>query len=252
MTKYFYLCTLLFAIAINSFGQKKKKVTTTKDAILVFSKTKGFRHASIPKGKAALMLMGEQNKFAVDTTEDASVFTTENLKKYKAVVFLSTTGNILDDTQQAAFEQYIRGGGGFVGIHAAADTEYDWPWYNQLVGAYFLSHPKQQNMEVQIHDKNHPSTTMLPDRWKRFDELYNYKSIVMGIKVLGTLDETTYSGGKNGVNHPFIWYREFDGGRSFYTGGGHTDESFVEPLFVQHLLGGIEYAIGRKSVKKPM
>jgi type 1 glutamine amidotransferase len=99
-----------------------------------------------------------------------------------------------------------------------------------------LSHPKQQNMEVQIHDKNHPSTTMLPDRWKRFDELYNYKSIVMGIKVLGTLDETTYSGGKNGVNHPFILYREFDGGRSFYTGGGHTDESFVEPLFVQHLL----------------
>ena len=154
--------------------------------------------------------------------------------------------------QQTAFEQYIRGGGGYVGIHAAADTEYDWPWYNQLVGAYFLSHPKQQSVDVVVHSQNHPSTSMLPDRWKRFDELYNYKKIVLGIKVLATLDESTYKGGANGVNHPFIWYREFDGGRSFYTGGGHTDESFVEPLFVQHLLGGIEYAMGRKSVKKPM
>ncbi|MCP1383596.1 ThuA domain-containing protein [Runella salmonicolor] len=252
MRNTFYLCALLFALSISSFGQKKKKVAATKDAILVFSKTKGYRHASIPKGREALVLMGQQNKFSVDTTEDASVFTLENLKKYKAVVFLSTTGNILDDTQQAAFEQYIRGGGGFVGIHAAADTEYDWPWYNQLVGAYFLSHPKQQNVDVVVHDHTHPSTVMLPDRWKRFDELYSYKKIILGIKVLATLDESTYQGGANGVNHPFIWYREFDGGRSFYTGGGHTDESYVEPLFVQHLLGGIEYAMGRKSAKKPM
>ncbi len=253
MKRLFYCCAFLLALTVNSFAQKKTKAgSATKDAILVFSKTKGFRHASIPKGKAALLLLGQQNKFAVDTTENASVFTAENLKKYKAVVFLSTTGDVLDDTQQAAFEQYIRGGGGYVGIHAAADTEYNWPWYNQLVGAYFLSHPKQQNVDVVVNSKEHPSTSMLPDRWKRFDELYNYKKIVLGIKVLATLDESTYKGGANGVNHPFIWYREFDGGRSFYTGGGHTDESFVEPLFVQHLLGGIEYAMGRKSVKKPM
>jgi len=252
MTKSFYLCALLLACTICSFGQRKKKVVTQNDAVLVFSKTKGYRHASIPKGKAALMLLGQQNKFAVDTTEDASVFNLENLKKYKAVVFLSTTGDILNETQQAAFQEYIRGGGGFMGIHAAADTEYDWPWYNQLVGAYFLSHPKQQNVDVVVHEKNHPATAMLPDRWRRFDELYNYKQMIMGIKVLATLDESTYKGGANGVNHPFIWFREFDGGRSFYTGGGHTDESYVEPLFVQHLLGGIEYVIGRKSPKKPM
>jgi uncharacterized protein len=242
-----YLLTLvLIAASITIFAQKKK-VTRTTDAVLVFSKTKGFRHQSIPSGRVAIMLMGQQNGFKVDTTENAAMFTYDNLKKYKAVVFLSTTGNCLDDTQQAEFEKYIRAGGGYVGVHAAADTEYDWPWYNQLVGAYFLSHPKQQNADVVVHNHSHPSTTMLPDRWKRFDEWYNYKKIVMGIKVLATLDENTYSGGKNGQNHPMVWYREFDGGRSFYTGGGHTNEAFVEPMFVKHLLGGIEYAMGRKK-----
>jgi cytochrome c len=213
---------------------------TALNRVLVFSKTKGFRHASIPAGKRAIMKMGQENGFAVDTTEDASKFTEDNLKRYGAVIWLSTTGNVLDDAQQAAFERYIQAGGGYVGIHAAADTEYDWPWYNQLVGAYFLSHPKQQNVDIKVVDKNHPSTKMLPDVWKRFDELYNYKNIVKDIKVLAKLDESTYQGGANGDNHPFIWYRDFDGGKSFYTGGGHTDESYVEPLFVQHLLAGIK------------
>ncbi|GAB3268159.1 hypothetical protein GCM10027347_37470 [Larkinella harenae] len=219
----------------------------TKDAILVFSKTKGFRHKSIEPGKLGLIKLGRENGFSVDTTENAALFTHENLKKYKAVVFLSTTGDILNAEQQTAFEQYIKKGGGFVGIHAAADTEYEWPWYNQLVGAYFLSHPKQQNAEIVIVDKKHLSTKMLPDRWKRYDEWYNYKSIVPGIKVLGNLDEKTYEGGKNGDNHPFIWYREFDGGRSFYTGGGHTDESYSDPQFMAHVLGGIKYAMGKKK-----
>jgi cytochrome c len=208
--------------------------------ILVFSKTKGFRHSSIPAGKRMLMQLGQENGFAVDTTEDAAKFTEANLKRYSAVVWLSTTGDVLNEVQQADFERYIQAGGGYAGIHAAADTEYDWPWYNQLVGAYFLSHPKQQNVDIKVADKNHPSTSMLPDVWKRFDELYNYKSFAKGIKVLATLDESTYTGGENGANHPFIWYREFDGGKSFYTGGGHTDESYSEPLFVQHLLGGLK------------
>lgn len=208
--------------------------------VLVFSKTKGFRHASIPAGKMAIMKLGKENGFAVDTTEDAGKFTEANLKQYGAVVWLSTTGNVLDDAQQAAFERYIQAGGGFAGIHAAADTEYDWPWYNQLVGAYFLNHPKQQNAEIVIVDKNHPSTKMLPDRWKRFDEWYSYKSIQPELKVLGKLDEKTYEGGKNGDNHPFIWHRDFDGGKSFYTGGGHTDESYSDPMFLQHILGGIK------------
>jgi len=224
-----------------------KAAKAPKDAILVFSKTKGFRHKSIEVGKTALFKLGQENNFRVDTTENADAFTADNLKKYKAVVFLSTTGDVLDEAQQKAFEQYIKKGGGYVGIHAAADTEYEWPWYNQLVGAYFLSHPKQQDAVIDIVDKKHLSTKMLPDHWKRYDEWYNYKSIQPGINVLGKLDESTYQGGENKGNHPFIWYRAFDGGRSFYTGGGHTDESYSDPTFLQHVLGGIKYAMGKKK-----
>lgn len=115
--------------------------------ILVFSRTKGFRHTSIPAGQRALMAMGQQNGFAVDTTEDAAKFTEANLKRYNAVVWLSTTGDVLDDVQQAAFERYIQAGGGYVGIHAATDTEYGWAWYNKLAGAQFASHPGNPNVQ---------------------------------------------------------------------------------------------------------
>ncbi|WP_375448516.1 ThuA domain-containing protein [uncultured Fibrella sp.] len=232
----FFAIALLVSLTYTTYAQ---------DAVLVFSRTKGYRHASIGAGKVAIMKMGQENKFRVDTTEDANAFTYDNLKKYKAVVFLSTTGNVLDTVQQQAFEQYIKKGGGYMGIHAAADTEYDWPWYNQLCGAYFLSHPKQQDAEVEVIDKKHPSTKGLPDRWKRFDEWYSYKKIVDGPTVLAKLDEKTYTGGANGDNHPIAWYRKFDGGRAFYTGMGHTDAAYVEPLFVEHLLGGLRWTMGK-------
>lgn len=212
--------------------------------ILVFSKTAGFYHESIPAGIEALQKLGAENGFKVDTTKDASWFTDSRLKKYKAVVFLSTTQNVLSADQQVAFERYIQAGGGFVGIHAAADTEYEWPWYNRLVGAYFLSHPTIQSATINVMDTTHISTRGLPRQWTRTDEWYNYKNIYWGIQVLAELDERTYEGGANGARHPIAWYHEFDGGRSFYTGGGHTSESFTEPLFLQHLLGGITYAMG--------
>ena len=150
--------------------------TKQQKKILVFSKTAGFRHASIPKGKEALLLLGKQNNFLVDTTEDASFFTTNTLNQYDAVVFLSTTGDVLNNEQQAAFENFIRSGKGFVGIHAATDTEYDWPWYGKLVGAYFANHPKQQNAKLQLTDEQHVSTKHLPKTWERFDEWYNFKN----------------------------------------------------------------------------
>ncbi len=214
-------------------------------AVLVFSKTKGFRHQSIPDGIAAIKKLGQENGFGVDATEDAALFTAENLAKYKAVIFLSTTLDVLDDQQQVVFEKYIRSGGGFVGIHAAADTEYDWAWYGKLVGGYFESHPKIQPAVVRLKDGKHPSTKMLSAEWKRTDEWYNYKSLNPDVHVLLTLDESTYEGGKNGANHPIAWYHKFDGGRAFYTGGGHTSEAFSEPLFLQHLLGGIKWAAGK-------
>ncbi|WP_114782631.1 ThuA domain-containing protein [Botryobacter ruber] len=221
--------------------------TLNKDPrILVFSKTAGFRHTSIGAGIAAIRKLGQENGVQVTATEDAAYFQADSLKKYKAVVFLSTTNDVLNNEQQSAFENYIRAGGGFAGIHAASDTEFDWPWYGKLVGAYFANHPKIQQASIVVVDKKHLATSFLPDRWGRTDEWYNFKNINPDMHVLATLDESTYSGGTNGDNHPIAWYHEFDGGRAFYTALGHTEESYSEPLFLKHLWGGIAYAMGRK------
>ncbi|MEO0527405.1 MAG: ThuA domain-containing protein [Bacteroidota bacterium] len=213
--------------------------------LLVFTKTEGFRHASIDDGIAALMDLGSDNDFSVTETEDSADFNQENLEKYQLVVFLSTTQDVLNDEQQTVFENYIRSGGSFMGIHAATDTEYDWPWYGQLVGAYFNGHPNVQEASMMVLDRDHPATAHLSDTWMRRDEWYNFRNINPNINVLVNLDETSYSGGENGENHPIAWYHEFDGGRSFYTAGGHTAASFGEPDFRQHLLGGILYCLGR-------
>ncbi|SEI45605.1 cytochrome c [Dyadobacter koreensis] len=244
---YLALCVLIvLAYCSMTFSEQ-----AAEPRVLVFSKTKGWKHASIPSGIKALQKLGQENGFSVDTTSNSALFTEEHLKNYAAVIWLSTTGNVLNGTQQTAFERYIQAGGGFVGIHAAADTEYDWPWYGKLVGAYFSSHPHNPNVRkaaIEVSDKTHPSTKMLSGRWERTDEWYNYRAYYSGIKVLAKLDEISYEGGTNGADHPISWYHEFDGGRSFYTGLGHTDESFSEPLYLAHLLGGIKYAIGPNSV----
>lgn len=214
--------------------------------VLVFSKTKAFRHASIPAGIAAIQQLGVANNFSVDTTENANAFTEENLEQYSTVIFLSTTGDVLDAAQEAAFERYIQSGGGYVGIHAATDTEYDWGWYGKLAGGYFLSHPRgTPEADFHIKDKNHPSTEFFQETvWHRTDEMYNFKKLNPNVNVLLTIDESTYEGGQNGDNHPMAWYHEYDGGRAFYTALGHTDESYSEENYLKHLLGGIQYAIG--------
>ncbi|MGC4759211.1 ThuA domain-containing protein [Micromonospora trifolii] len=213
--------------------------------VLVFSKTAGFRHGSITPGIAAIQQLGAANGFTVEATEDAAQFTDANLDRFAAVIWLSTTGDVLNAAQQAAFERYITGGGGYVGVHSASDTEYDWQWYGGLVGAYFASHPAEQNVTVKVADQVHPSTATLPQRWTRFDELYNYRTNPRGnAHVLATLDETTYTGGSMGADHPISWCQNYSGGRAWYTGLGHTDASYTEANFRQHLLGGIRTAAG--------
>ncbi|GAA2619151.1 lectin [Dactylosporangium fulvum] len=216
--------------------------------VLVFSKTAGFRHDSIPAGIQAIRDLGAANSFTVTATEDAAAFTTVNLAQYEAVVFLSTTGDVLNDTQQAAFESYIRGGGGYVGVHAAADTEYSWPFYGQLVGAWFASHPAIQQVNSKTENRAHPATAHLPQTWTRTDELYNYQSNPRSsARVLATLDESSYSGGSMGADHPITWCKTIDSGRSFYTGFGHTQQSFTEANFRSQLLGGIRYTAKRAN-----
>ncbi|MET9150819.1 lectin [Streptomyces griseoflavus] len=213
--------------------------------VLVFSRTAGYRHSSIDEGITALRGLGTANNFTVTATEDPAAFTTANLAQYRAVVFLSTTGDVLGPAQQTAFEQYLGAGGGYVGIHAAADTEYDWPFYEGLAGALFQSHPAIQPATVRVEDRAHDATAHLRSTWQRTDEWYNYRTNPRTTAhVLASLDESSYSGGTMSGDHPIAWCKDYAGGRAFYTGGGHTEESYADPAFREHLLGGIRWAAG--------
>jgi type 1 glutamine amidotransferase len=214
--------------------------------VLVFSKTAGFRHDSIAVGTQTIRELGAANNFTVTATEDGNHFTTANLSRYEAVIFLNTTGDVLNDTQQSAFQSYIGAGGGFVGVHSASDTEYNWSFYGDLVGAYFASHPAIQQATVKVENRAHAATAHLPQSWPRTDEWYNFRTNPRATaRVLATLDESSYSGGSMGADHPHAWCKTYSGGRSFYTGGGHTQASYADPTFRAHLLGGIRYAAGR-------
>jgi type 1 glutamine amidotransferase len=216
--------------------------------ILVFSKTAAFRHASIEPGVAALTARAAREGFAVDATEDGEDFTGANLARYVAVVFLSTTGDVLNAAQQEALEAYMRGGGGFAGIHSASDTEYDWPWYGELVGAYFDGHPPGvYSATLHVAEDGHAATSSLPDPWIRTDEWYDLRDVQPGLAVLLEIDETTYKSPAQSPApepRPIAWYREFDGGRTFYTALGHTSESWAEEAFLDHVWGGVLWAAG--------
>ncbi|WP_111671744.1 ThuA domain-containing protein [Algoriphagus litoralis] len=241
------LLVILIGIGLSSCTKKREG----DPKVLVFSKTAGFYHESIPEGIAAIQKLGAENGFQVDTTKNAENINEENLAQYAAVIFLSTTGDVLNNYQQADFERYIQSGGGFLGIHAAADTEYDWSWYNRLVGGYFSDHPGINDPHPNVQPgkitktaEKHPSVDFLPETWERTDEWYSYKQVNPDTKKLLMLDESSYQGGADMGEHPIAWYHDFDGGRAYYTGGGHTKESYQEPEFLQHLLAGIQYAIG--------
>lgn len=221
--------------------------TSARDVnVLVFSATEGFRHASIPDGVAAIEELGAERGWDVDATEDPTRFGEEGLGDVDVVVWLSTTGDVLDAEQQAAFEDWFRAGGGYAGVHAAADTEYDWPWYGELVGAWFRQHPPVQEGRITVEDREHASTSHLGSTWVRTDEWYDFRTNPRGAAhVLLTLEEASYEGGVMGADHPTAWCHAFEGGQAWYTAGGHTAASFAEPAFREHLAGGIA------SVAKP-
>ena len=237
--RYFILllCTLL------SSCKPSEKILAQE--VLVFSKTVGFRHKNIDAGKEALKKIAEQNNWTITFSEKASIFNEESLKNVKVIIFLSTTGNILNTWQQSSFMDFIQKGGAYVGIHAASSTESDWAWYGQLVGAYFKNHPDIQKATINIVDQNHPSTEHLDKTWRRTDEWYNFKNVLDEKKyhILANVDESSYEGGIMGEKHPISWCHEFEGGRAFYTALGHTKASFQEEKFLKHIEGAIIWAM---------
>ncbi|MGO4912491.1 ThuA domain-containing protein [Leeuwenhoekiella sp. W20_SRS_FM14] len=228
------LLLVFLSSLILSCNSAKNGVYLTKKNVLVFTKTNGFRHASIEPGVTALKEIASENHWAVQHSEDSLIFNSENLKNFDLIVFLSTTGDILGEEQQVAFQNYMETGGKFFGIHAASDTEYDWPWYGEFIGGYFLSHPETQKARIKKIE-NHKTVKAFPESFERVDEWYNFKNLNPNVHVTLTLDESSYKGGKNGEYHPHAWFHKVGEGEMYYTGGGHTDESYTEPQFRQHL-----------------
>lgn len=236
-----YLITMLLAFFMVigtvewSFGQRN-----TQFRALVFSKTKGFRHQSIPDGVMAIKKLSRENVFDMHSTEDADYITDKNLANFDVIILMSTTGTIFNEEQKAVIQRFVQSGKGIVGIHSATDTEYDWPWYTKLIGAQFMNHPHQQTLKLNVINREHPSTYHLPAKWVWTDELYAFKNFNPDVTVLITADERTYDPkGGMGEFHPMSWTHEYDGGRIFYTALGHTDESFLDDNFLKHILGGI-------------
>jgi type 1 glutamine amidotransferase len=211
--------------------------------VLLFSRTTGYRHDSIPAAIGAFMGMQSDGRYQAESSETPATFTDDNLDRFQVVVFLMTTGDVLDGNQQAAFEAWVQRGGSYLGVHSASDTEYDWPLYGSLVGAYFVSHPEIQQASVAIEASDHPAVAGLPSPWRRRDEWYDFQSNPRGaVTVLATVDETSYTGGAMGSDHPIVWaHQTAAGGRSFYTGMGHTIESYAETAFRQHLLSALRW-----------
>lgn len=269
---------LCSAIALSSCGESDSGGSTPGTSgnafkMLVYTRTASFRHDSIPTAIQTIRDLGSTNNFSVDATEDPTAFTDANLAQYKVVAFVSTTGEILDDTQQAAFERWVRAGGGFVGVHSAADTEYEWPFYAQLIGAYFRNHPVLpiwatggpgvQPGDFHVEAPDHPATAHLPTPWIVSDEFYSFRTNPRAqVRVLLSIDEESYNQNPNTSNlptsptfplgetgtmgdHPMSWCHDNNGGRAWYTALGHSEHMYAIPEYRQHLLNGILTAARR-------
>lgn len=227
--------------------------------VLMFSKMDGFHHKSVNEGVTAIREIGEKHHFNVDWHEDANLINDENLEKYDVIVFLLTTGNILNEEQQGAMERFIQSGKGYVGIHSASDTEYDWDWYTKMVGRTFHIHPPIQTAELEVIDRNFPGLERMPDKFWWTDEYYEFGAErIDTLNYILSIDESTYNpvadwgrvAGKGmGDFHPIAWYHEYDGGRAFYTALGHVPATYNDILFREHLFGGIFWAATGKGLK---
>jgi cytochrome c len=228
-------------------------ISMADKSVFVFSKTLGWRHKSIPAGQALFRRLADDNNFSVTFSEDSTDFTRDKLAKYDAVVFLNTSGPILMPEQQDAFKTYIQNGGGFVGVHSATDThiKIEWPWFIDLVGGKFESHPNEpSNVQAATLFKTavtHPATEFLPASFEWSDEWYDFERLYGGITPVLTIDRQSYQNAKTQGITPIAWAHEYDGGRSFYTNLGHDAANYTNEKFEQHILGGLHYVVQGKT-----
>lgn len=212
--------------------------------VLVFSRTAGYRHDAIEPAQKVLADITARHHGSITVTEDPLQLAAA-LPRSDVVVFLMTTGDVLGPDEQTQLEAFIRSGGGYFGIHSSADTEYEWPFFEQLNGAWFSDHPAIQPAHVHRESADHPAVRFLPETWERTDEWYNFRTNPRpAVQVLLTLDESSYQGGTLGSDHPVAWCHSIDRGRAFYTALGHTLESWQDPLFVQHIEFALLWAAG--------
>ncbi|GGR26593.1 ThuA domain-containing protein [Streptomyces roseolus] len=214
--------------------------------VLVYTRTAGYRHDSIPDGAAALTGLAAARGRTAETTEDPDAFSAEGLAGRALVVLLSTTGTVLTPGGRAALEAYLRGGGALLAVHAAANAEPDWPFYGELLGTRFAGHPPLQPGAVLVEDPAHPACAPLPARWEWTDEWYEYTSHprVPGARVLLRADEAAYEGGTLGDDHPLAWCRTVDRGRFLFTALGHAPEAYRDPVLRAHLDGALSWLLG--------
>lgn len=228
-------------------------------SVAVFSKAAGWHHESTLEAVTAVRGLGQQHHFEVFWTEDPQrIFKEEELAKYQVVMFLQTTGDVLNDEQQALFERFIQRGGGYVGVHSAADTEYQWPWYTKMVGHMFRRHPAIQTAMVNVENRDFPGMERFASRFLTTEEWYEFDaSRSPGLRYLLSVDDSTYQPSEQRRNematnplHPISWYHVYDGGRAFYTALGHLPATYSDQLFLHHLYGGIYWAATGKGLKE--
>jgi len=240
---------LCAAAGLSGFAIKPQSGLAGKH-VLVFSKTAGFRHDSIAKGQSTLAALGQTNGFDVTTTEDAKAFTTEGLRPYDAVVFLNTTGDVLDEPQQKALEGFVHSGHGVLGIHSATDTESDgnWPWYTGLIGAHFKAHPVIQEARLVVVSAEDPAITDNPTlagktEVRITDEWYDFINESANIHPILAIDRQSYSGSTATGLSPIVWSNRYDGGRAFYIGLGHRAELYDTPMMQALILAGLKFTV---------
>ena len=246
------------ALIVLFFLHLSSSILAQQFKVLLFTKTDGFHHESINEGVTAIKQLANRNSFSVDWHENAVIFNEKGLEKYNAVIFLNTTGNILNEEQQAAFEKFIQSGKGFVGIHSASDTEYDWAWYTKMVGMMFKIHPLQQTAYLKVEDSNFPGMERFPKKLLWTDEWYEFSTPAKStdLKFLVSIDENSYdpkakwgtNEGKEMGFHPISWYHKYDGGRAFYTALGHIPLVYSDQTFLDHVYGGIYWAATGKGL----